>query len=74
MITLEVDGRYQGYNGQLTTHAFLGPIPGEYAEMFAVQQELMSKLYPMVRPGARLGELAELPRSSRREPVSSAES
>ncbi len=59
IITLEADGRHKGYNGQLTTHAFLGPIPGEYRDMFAVQQEVLSMLYPMVRPGVGLGELSD---------------
>jgi Xaa-Pro dipeptidase len=56
IITAEIDGRYLGYNGQATVHAFLGKVPPLYREMHAIQQEAVARCYELLKPGAVLGD------------------
>jgi Xaa-Pro dipeptidase len=64
VITVEADGRYMGYNGMVTTHAFVGPIPSIYQELHAFQQELLQRCWEMLKPGATVGDFEELHRSA----------
>jgi Xaa-Pro dipeptidase len=60
MITVEVDGRYMGYNGQVTTHAFLGPVPALYQELHEVQQQVVARCYELLKPGTTLADFEAL--------------
>jgi Xaa-Pro dipeptidase len=54
---VEAEGRWAGYVGQVTQMAVLGAIPGEYREMFKIQQEALHLCWDRLRPGVTLGEL-----------------
>lgn len=59
VIITELEARWGGYVAQNTQPFWLGRAPAEYHEMFALQQEAVRLCYDMLRPGERLGAMAE---------------
>jgi Xaa-Pro dipeptidase len=64
LISAEIEGRWAGYVAQVTQQAFVGRVPAEHAEMFAIQQAALRACWDRLRPGVTLGELAELTEAS----------
>jgi Xaa-Pro dipeptidase len=60
IITIEADGRYMGYNGQVTAHAFVGPIPELYRELHELQQQATARCYEHLVPGASVDDFTAL--------------
>lgn len=60
IIANEVEGRWAGYVAQGVQPAMLGPIPADYAAMFAIQQEALERCYEHLRPGATIADLIRL--------------
>ncbi|MBV9121552.1 MAG: M24 family metallopeptidase [Chloroflexi bacterium] len=59
-ISAEVEGRWAGYVGQVTTTAHLGPLPQEFRDMEALQQEALRRCMDAFRPGETVGHLVEI--------------
>jgi Xaa-Pro dipeptidase len=59
MISMEMEGRWGGYIGQITQIAFIGAIPVEYQRMFELQQRALNRCYELLKPGAILGDFVE---------------
>lgn len=59
MISLEMEARVAGYNGQITQIAFLGEPPREYQEMFELQQRALARCYDLLHPGSIMGDFVE---------------
>jgi Xaa-Pro dipeptidase len=59
MISLEMEGRVAGYNGQVTQIAFMGEAPEEYRRMFEMQQRALRRCYELLRPGAIVGDFVD---------------
>jgi Xaa-Pro dipeptidase len=58
MLRVEVEGRYAGYCGQVTTMAMLGRVPDVYRDMWTLQQDALAACHDTLRPGMTLGDLA----------------
>jgi len=54
----DVEGRYAGYCGQVTTMAMLGRVSPVYRDMWKLQQEALAACHAALRPGITLGDLA----------------
>jgi Xaa-Pro dipeptidase len=59
MISLEMEARVAGYNGQVTQIAFLGEPPAVYQDMFELQQRALARCYEMLHPGSIMGDFVE---------------
>ena len=59
MISLEMEARVAGYNGQVTQIAFLGGPPPAYQEMFELQQRVLARCYELLHPGSIMGDFVE---------------
>ena len=59
MLSMEMEGRWAGYIGQITQIAFLGDIPDEYERMFDLQQQALHRCYELLRPGAIIGDFVD---------------
>jgi Xaa-Pro dipeptidase len=59
LLRVEVEGRWAGYCGQVTTMAVLGKVPPALAGMWELQQEAVAACNEACRPGITLGDLAE---------------
>ena len=59
MISLELEARVAGYNGQVTQIAFLGEPPDPYKEMFDLQQRALARCYELLHPGSIMGDFVE---------------
>lgn len=58
-ILTELEAKWGGYIAQVTQPLIIGPVPVEYSEMFALQQEVLQTTYDLLRPGETLGHIAE---------------
>jgi len=59
MISIELEARVAGYNGQVTQVAFIGEPPPEYQEMFELQQRAVARCYELLHPGSIMGDFVE---------------
>jgi Xaa-Pro aminopeptidase len=59
IILPEIEARWGGYVAQNTQPLCIGRAPAEYHEMFALQQQALRICYDMLRPGERLGAIAD---------------
>lgn len=59
MISLELEARVAGYNGQVTQIAFIGDPPPQYQEMFELQQRALARCYELLRPGSIMGDFVD---------------
>jgi Xaa-Pro dipeptidase len=59
MISIELEARVAGYNGQVTQVAFIGEAPREYQEMFELQQRAVARCYELLHPGSIMGDFVE---------------
>jgi Xaa-Pro dipeptidase len=59
LLRVEVEGRWAGYCGQVTTMAVLGRVPAALHGMWELQQAAVEACNESCRPGITLGELAE---------------
>jgi Xaa-Pro dipeptidase len=59
MISLEMEARVAGYNGQVTQIAFLGEPPDVYRDMFELQQRALARCYELLHPGSIMGDFVE---------------
>ncbi len=60
LLNAEIEGRWAGYVGQVTTTAYLGKVPAEAREMEQIALEALSLCWQALKPGATLGDLARL--------------
>jgi Xaa-Pro dipeptidase len=59
MISMELEGRWGGYIGQVTQAGFLGDVPVEYERMFEIQQQALQRCYELLRPGSIIGDFVD---------------
>ncbi|HEX6510832.1 MAG TPA: M24 family metallopeptidase [Chloroflexota bacterium] len=60
VLSAEVEGRWAGYVGQVTTMAHLGKLPAQYREMEDIALQALARCWDALKPGATLGDLARL--------------
>ncbi|MGY2734692.1 M24 family metallopeptidase [Sphingomonas sp. UYP23] len=58
IITIECEARWGAYIAQNTQQFFLGKVPADYLDLFAVQQDAVAACYEMLRPGKTVGDVA----------------
>jgi Xaa-Pro aminopeptidase len=55
VITTEIEGKWLGYCGQITSQAVVGTMHDELKPMWELQQEAIRRCYDAMRPGEQLG-------------------
>lgn len=60
VLSAEVEGRWAGYVGQVTTMAHLGKLSAEQREMEEIALQALARCWDALKPGATLGDLARL--------------